>query len=139
MRARTIVTMSVLALGSTLAGPAAYAGPHRAPATCAGNSCYGKDPQATGCAADGSRIGLPAGNSQEWVEFKYSGNCHAAWAKIHGQPGTHGFVQNNLGQFAGVEIRTGSDAYSLMVNDDSGVQAVACVFTSSGRACTQPY
>jgi hypothetical protein len=66
-------------------------------------------------------------------------NCHAAWATIHGHPGTHGFVQNNLGQFAGVEIRTGSAAYSLMVNDGSGVQAVACVFTSGGKACTPPY
>ena len=132
---------AAMALGLTLL-PAVPAGARAAtasmPASCSAESCYGKNPVSRGCDQDALTI-YTAGNAQEWVELRFSGTCLAAWIKLHGQPGTHGYVRNSQTRQIGQEILVGNSSYSLMVNDESGIRAIGCVVIAGRPACTQPY
>ncbi|MFU8853329.1 DUF2690 domain-containing protein [Micromonospora sp. SL1-18] len=81
---RMLVLAFVLAAGVLHAGPASATSSSQQAvsilATCSGNSCNYKDPQATGCAA-GAR------NLDEWtyrgyrVEHRYSPTCRTVWVR----------------------------------------------------------
>lgn len=50
-------------------------------ATCRGGSCTGKDPQSTGCSADGTTV-VETGNERPFrVQLRFSETCRAAWAR----------------------------------------------------------
>jgi hypothetical protein len=55
-------------------------------ATCYGDACGGKDPNATGCSAGAQTLAefimLGFGAHQYRVEMRYSSVCHASWTRL---------------------------------------------------------
>ncbi len=92
---RLLVLAFVLAAGVLHAAPASATSSTEQPtsilATCSGNACNYKDPQATGCA-------VGASNFDEWtymgyrVEHRYSPTCRAVWVRAT-------YVSGNVASF----------------------------------------
>lgn len=60
--------------------PAAPAAPAVAAVSCTGIACNGKDPQASGCSADGRTLeDITVGSVR--LEMRYSNACAAAWTR----------------------------------------------------------
>ncbi|MEV1172148.1 DUF2690 domain-containing protein [Nonomuraea sp. NPDC049784] len=101
-------------------------GPAKVTATCYGNTCAGKDPNATGCSAD---MQSPAayqyvdyeGSHDFLVRLSYSPACNASWTDIHeinsGDCTFSGEIWHEGITPAGVKSRTASvfDGYSCAV------------------------
>jgi hypothetical protein len=82
MRLRPRVIAALTALTLTCASAFAVSAPASAMATCNGNDCTGKNPDAYGCGGDAQTLDkvTPAGGGTV-IELRYSPKCNAAWAK----------------------------------------------------------
>ncbi|WP_116200599.1 DUF2690 domain-containing protein [Amycolatopsis circi] len=136
-----VAVQAAMALGLTLipvVPTGAQAATSSMPVSCSAESCYGKNPISRGCDQDAVTM-YTAGNAQEWVELRFSSACFAAWIKLHGQPGTSGYVRNTQTRQIGQEIRVGNSSYSLMVNDENGIRAFGCVSIAERPVCTPAF
>jgi hypothetical protein len=87
-RLRHVVAIGVVLLAVPAVTRLASAAPqHYTRVTCAGDSCRGRDPQATGCSADAQRVGLGqkltiTKNRSILAELRYSPACQAGWIRV---------------------------------------------------------
>lgn len=91
MRRKRIVRLALLVVTLAIAAPtaavaegsqatAASAAPEVAAVSCTGIACNGKDPQASGCSADGRTLeDITVGSLR--LEMRYSNACAAAWTR----------------------------------------------------------
>ncbi|MFH9983368.1 DUF2690 domain-containing protein [Streptomyces sp. NPDC017179] len=139
---RVSVALSTMALTVTTLfalAPAVQAAPA---ASCYASSCHHKNPTSTGCANDAYTAKSARASDGTLVELRYSPTCRAAWARISNtHVGAEAFVQNTAGQSDSVNVSSGSDVHTSMVND-ANLQARACYATNSASnfsACTGWY
>jgi hypothetical protein len=79
---RKVILVCIFAMLALMFGPAAAQA-----ATCSGTSCYGTDPQATGCAADARTVAGPVpikvnGVQVAVVEQRWSNICKTNWSRV---------------------------------------------------------
>src|SRR5690349_11402154 len=88
-RTRLIGVLGAVALG--LSGTVAVGSPALA-VSCYGDYCSGKDPESSGCSADGVTVasGPLWGTFNTYVELRWSPTCKTNWARI---PATYGTSQ----------------------------------------------
>ncbi|MFC1415629.1 DUF2690 domain-containing protein [Streptacidiphilus cavernicola] len=106
---------------------------------CVGVGCTGRDPQLTGCGADA--VTLLTGNVGKVILYiRYSPSCRAAWAKLtDAAPRDTATITTNAGQSAVALVHWGYDAYSPMVDADSGTVTLrVCGQQPQGKGCTLP-
>lgn len=140
MKAHRVVSTAAAAVlslaGLVLAAPSAHA------ASCYAGSCYLKNPNSTGCNSDAVTARSKTASDGTVVELRYSATCRAAWARIrNSHVGAEAFVENTQNQYDSEFVSTGSDVYTLMVNDKD-IQARACYAKNGGSdfsACTGWY
>ncbi|MFC4117807.1 DUF2690 domain-containing protein [Nonomuraea zeae] len=138
-----LVGTAATALFTTFgAGTAAYAQPAQADpvtvaATCNGNTCSGKDPNATGCSA-GARVladmVVPGYASKEFlVRLSYSPTCNASWTDIQAinQPDCYG--GENIWHEA-VNNSTGAVTRTARVYDGDACSAYTVMMSRVGRS-----
>lgn len=147
MRAKGLITAimacSMVGLGAPLMAvtPAFAAG-------CYSSGCTGLDPVAEGCSGDPTTI---ASNSEDGftIEIRYSGACHAVWARATSAPVSDGPNEAEIFGWpcnvaggkrcsATIEDYTAqySQVWSNMVSSSLYLQACTDFYTSNGRLCT---
>ncbi|WP_405657985.1 DUF2690 domain-containing protein [Streptomyces sp. NBC_00079] len=131
----TAAMLTVVAGGLVATGTPAYA------VGCAADSCYGKNPQDMGCAADavtGDSITLPDG---ALVELRWSSACQASWGRASNVRGRFIlYVSGGARQTQQLVFSGQRDGFSNMVRNKSYVDtAAACADISSRTLCTRPY
>jgi hypothetical protein len=109
------------------------------PALCYANSCYGEDPDATGCSSDARTIYNAPDASGPRVQLRYSPTCRAAWARaIDAETGVQFWVYNrDNGQTQSNRFYSQS-AHTRMVND-AGTESHACFYLYGIKQCTPYY
>lgn len=94
--AATLFTMVGASTVAYAESPAAQTDPVGTAATCYGNSCSGKDPNATGCSAGAQVLAdmvvLGFSAKEYLVRLSYSALCNASWTDIQAinQPDCYG-------------------------------------------------
>lgn len=107
---------------------------------CDGADCAGKDPEAMGCggrrAVSPSR-GLAGG---ALIEVRYSGVCHAAWARISGAAPGDRVTISALGHSLTARVERNGAAYTAMVEaPQDAAKVIACGTTTAGiKGCARP-
>ena len=105
--------------------------------TCYGDYCSGKDPQASGCAADARTIYLAyvyGTGGGTWVEIRWSDTCKTNWARTNGVRTNIKAVQDT-GYTQGYSANNGSYSWSKMIY--SPVRHVkGCIWGAWGTTCT---
>ncbi|WP_414635772.1 DUF2690 domain-containing protein [Actinophytocola sp.] len=128
-------------LATATSATAEAGAPQGALASCYAQSCEGKWPDATGCAADAFTPRQNTSPEGIIVELRYSPTCRAAWGRIRsGIPGDRVRVHSSDGSNYAREITSGSDTFTQMVND-AGLLAWACVRAAitNTLTCTGSY
>ncbi|MET8180429.1 DUF2690 domain-containing protein [Streptomyces sp. NPDC005336] len=107
--------------------------------TCFAESCTGKDPKETRCAADAWTAALTKTHGV-YVELRYSDSCKAAWARISwGKAGDIAEVVAVNGATRQDKVHYDTDVYTPMVASDAPSDVRACTTLSSGaHGCTKP-
>ncbi|MEU7060285.1 DUF2690 domain-containing protein [Streptomyces sp. NPDC046197] len=130
-------TASVIVGTAVWDSPASTATPARAAVTCQGSTCSGQNPNTTGCASGNVRTLEDKSYFGRLIRLRYNPDCRAAWAQlISGIPSDSALVQNSQGLTYTSTISSGSDTFTMMV-DDMNLTARACVTIQTvGQACT---
>lgn len=119
-RARVV---AALVAGVALTTTTMITAPMANAATCDGAQCNGKDPQTTGCAADG-KTKATVTEGDVLLELRYSASCHAKWARL--VPGKflwHFTVYNADGNHEGAWAWGTATQHTNMVNGYPAAQA----------------
>ncbi|MFF4898122.1 DUF2690 domain-containing protein [Streptomyces sp. NPDC001068] len=130
----------LVAGGTLVAAPSASAS---ASAGCYASSCYGKDPDSTGCSNDAQMIDRVPASGSKYVKLDYSPTCRAAWAKVVGADLDTEFwvATKNTGQEQ-VRYSYGAYGWTPMVND-AGTTSHACFYyyadDNTSKWCTIYY
>jgi transcriptional regulator with XRE-family HTH domain len=96
--------------GSALSAPV---GMH---ASCAGDTCLGREPQAENCEWDATTV------RQTWlrglqIELRYSAACQAVWGRIeNGTIGDGVSIADSWSRTQDASVRTGTDTYTRMLS-----------------------
>ncbi|MEV0196020.1 DUF2690 domain-containing protein [Nonomuraea sp. NPDC050691] len=120
------------------AGAVAYAQPETARATCYGNTCSGKDPNATGCApgaqvlADMVILGAPAAK-EYLVRLSYSPTCNASWTDIQAINQPDCLYEERIWHEA-VNNSTGARTRTASVSDGSRCSTYTVMMSRVGRS-----
>jgi hypothetical protein len=126
---------------------------HPAPRDCwdeqVGNSCYGLNPQTTGCAASAYTVyntlyGIyHFSDLFGYVELRYSTGCGSNWSRVTSQVGGETIsatISNNLSQSLGNAYSDSNGAYSFMIGGaHESDRACGVIDTTNGigTGCSQ--
>ncbi len=100
MRTRRLLIAALLVLFTGVTTIFVSPSAAMAAGTCTWSACDGRDPQTSGCSADGQTLDSFTSNidGYAYVELRYSPSCHAAWARLTtgaaGEP-THSYLTLN--------------------------------------------